>query len=514
MSETAVKAPGAAREGDANRWKALAFIALAQLMVVLDATIVNIALPSAQQDLGISDGNRQWVVTAYALAFGGLLLFGGRIADLWGRKRAFVTGLAGFAVASALGGAAANEAMMFGARALQGVFGALLAPAALSLLAVMFTDAKERAKAFGIYGAIAGGGGAVGLILGGFLTEYLDWRWTFFVNIPFAIVAALGAYFVIREPEGGRNRNPLDIPGVLLSTLGLVALVYGFTRAESEGWSDSLTIGMFVASGVLLLTFVLVEAKVKAPLLPLRVVTERNRGGVYLSLGLAIIAMFGLFLFLTYYLQVVKGYTPVKTGFAFLPMIAGMITGSTQIGTRLMTRVAPRLLMGPGFLVAALGMLLLTRLEIGSSYAAVLLPAMILLGLGMGTAFMPAMSLATLGVEPRDAGVASAMVNTSQQVGGAIGTALLNTIAASATTSYIKDHIASAGSRPQQQLVQLEGMVHGYTSAIWFAVGILVAAAAIAVTLINAGRPNMGPIAGSGSGDGVADEIAVPVVAH
>ncbi|MEU3511062.1 MFS transporter [Streptomyces longwoodensis] len=514
MSETAVKAPGVAREADANRWKALAFIALAQLMVVLDATIVNIALPSAQQDLGISDGNRQWVVTAYALAFGGLLLFGGRIADLWGRKRAFVTGLAGFAVASALGGAAANEAMMFGARALQGVFGALLAPAALSLLAVMFTDAKERAKAFGIYGAIAGGGGAVGLILGGFLTEYLDWRWTFFVNIPFAIVAALGAYFVIREPEGGRNRNPLDIPGVLLSTLGLVALVYGFTRAESEGWSDSLTIGMFVASGVLLLTFVLVESRVKAPLLPLRVVTERNRGGVYLSLGLAIIAMFGLFLFLTYYLQVVKGYTPVKTGFAFLPMIAGMITGSTQIGTRLMTRVAPRLLMGPGFLVAALGMLLLTRLEIGSSYAAVLLPAMILLGLGMGTAFMPAMSLATLGVEPRDAGVASAMVNTSQQVGGAIGTALLNTIAASATTSYIKDHIASAGSRPQQQLVQLEGMVHGYTSAIWFAVGILVAAAAIAVTLINAGRPNLGPIAGSGSGDGVEDQIAVPVVAH
>ncbi|MEU5661196.1 MFS transporter [Streptomyces longwoodensis] len=514
MSETAVKAPGAAREADANRWKALAFIALAQLMVVLDATIVNIALPSAQQDLGISDGNRQWVVTAYALAFGGLLLFGGRIADLWGRKRAFVTGLAGFAVASALGGAAANEAMMFGARALQGVFGALLAPAALSLLAVMFTDAKERAKAFGIYGAIAGGGGAVGLILGGFLTEYLDWRWTFFVNIPFAIVAALGAYFVIREPEGGRNRNPLDIPGVLLSTLGLVALVYGFTRAESEGWSDSLTIGMFVASGVLLIAFVLVESRVKAPLLPLRVVTERNRGGVYLSLGLAIIAMFGLFLFLTYYLQVVKGYTPVKTGFAFLPMIAGMITGSTQIGTRLMTRVAPRLLMGPGFLVAALGMLLLTRLEIGSSYAAVLLPAMILLGLGMGTAFMPAMSLATLGVEPRDAGVASAMVNTSQQVGGAIGTALLNTIAASATTSYIKDHIASAGSRPQQQLVQLEGMVHGYTSAIWFAVGILVAAAAIAVTLINAGRPNMGPIVGSGSGDGVEDEIAVPVVAH
>ncbi|GAA3866507.1 MFS transporter [Streptomyces lacrimifluminis] len=510
MSETAQAVAAKAPTPDSNRWKALTFIALAQLMVVLDATIVNIALPSAQQDLGISDGNRQWVITAYALAFGGLLLFGGRIADIWGRKNTFVTGLIGFAGASALGGAATNEAMLLGSRALQGAFGALLAPAALSLLAVMFTDAKERAKAFGIYGAIAGGGGAVGLILGGFLTEYLDWRWTFFVNIPFAIVAAVGAYYVIREPSGSRNRSPLDVPGVVLSTLGLVSLVYGFTRAESEGWSDSLTIGMFVASVVLLAAFVFVESRVKAPLLPLRVITERNRGGVYLSLGLAIIAMFGLFLFLTYYLQIVKGYSPVKTGFAFLPMIVGMITGSTQIGARLMTRVAPRLLMGPGFLLAALGMLLLTQMEIGSSYAALLLPAMLLLGLGMGTAFMPAMSLATLGVEPRDSGVASAMVNTSQQVGGAIGTALLNTIAASATTSYIADHIGTATSRSQQQLVQLEAMVEGYTSAIWFAVGILVAAASIAFTFINAGRPDMSSV----SGEGAEEELKVPVVAH
>lgn len=495
-----------------NRWKALAFIALAQLMVVLDATIVNIALPSAQQDLGISDGNRQWVITAYALAFGGLLLFGGRVADLWGRKRTFVTGLFGFAAASALGGAATGEAMMLGARALQGVFGALLAPAALSLLAVTFTDAKERAKAFGIYGAIAGGGGAVGLILGGFLTEYLNWRWTFFVNIPFAILAAVGAYFVIREPEGSRNRSPLDIPGVILSTLGLVSLVYGFTHAESDGWGDSVTIGLFIASAVLLAAFVVTEAKVKSPLLPLRVVAERNRGGVYLSLGLAIIAMFGLFLFLTYYLQIVKGYSPVKTGFAFLPMIAGMITGSTQIGARLMTRVAPRLLMGPGFLVAGLGMLLLTQLDIGSSYASLLLPAQLLLGLGMGTAFMPAMSLATHGIEARDAGVASAMVNTSQQVGGAIGTALLNTIAASATTSYITDHAAGATTKPAQQLLQLQGMVHGYTSAIWFAVGILVVSAAIAFTFVNTGRP--GPSTAAASGEGAEDEARVPVVAH
>ncbi|MDX3693145.1 MFS transporter [Streptomyces europaeiscabiei] len=519
MSETVRNAAGSVddphdprNDAHANRWKALVFIALAQLMVVLDATIVNIALPSAQQDLGISDGNRQWVITAYALAFGGLLLFGGRISDLWGRKRTFVTGLIGFAGASALGGAATGEAMMLGARALQGVFGALLAPAALSLLAVMFTDAKERAKAFGIYGAIAGGGGAVGLILGGFLTEYLDWRWTFFVNIPFAVIAAVGAYFVIREPAGGRNRSPLDIPGVILSTLGLVSLVYGFTRAESEGWGDSMTITLFIASAVLLAAFVFVESKVKAPLLPLRVLIERNRGGVYLSLGLAIIAMFGLFLFLTYYLQIVKGYSPVKTGFAFLPMIVGMITGSTQIGTRLMTRVPPRLLMAPGFLVAGLGMLLLTQMEVDSSYAGLLLPAQLLLGLGMGTAFMPAMSLATHGVEPRDAGVASAMVNTSQQVGGAIGTALLNTIAASATTSYIKDHIDAATSKPAAQLVQLQGMVNGYTNAIWFAVAILVASAAIAFTLITTGKPDMTSTAGAG--EGAADEIKVPVIAH
>ncbi|MCX4847394.1 MFS transporter [Streptomyces sp. NBC_00893] len=500
---------------DPSRWKALAFIALAQLMVVLDATIVNIALPHAQTALDISDANKQWVITAYALAFGGLLLFGGRIADLWGRKRTFVVGLIGFALASALGGAAQNQAMLFGSRALQGVFGALLAPAALSLLAVMFTDAKERAKAFGIYGAIAGGGGAVGLILGGFLTQALNWRWTFFVNIPFAIAAAAGAYFVIREPAGSRNRASLDIPGVVLSALGLVSLVYGFTRAESAGWSDGLTIGMFVASAVLLLSFVLIESKVKSPLLPLRVLLDRNRGGVYLSLGLAVIAMFGLFLFLTYYLQVVKGYSPIRTGFAFLPMIAGMITGSTQIGARLMTRVPARKLMGPGFLVAAVGMLLLTQLEIGSSYVGLILPAQLLLGLGMGTAFMPAMSLATHGVEPRDSGVASAMVNTSQQVGGAIGTALLNTIAASAATAYASSHAALGARNPE--LLKLQSMVHGFTGAIWWAVGILVVASAIAVTFINAGRPSAGPAtggSGSGEADGVEDEFKVPVVAH
>ncbi|MFK3979246.1 MFS transporter [Micromonospora sp. NPDC050397] len=496
-------------EANPRRWTALIFISLAQLMVVLDATVVNIALPAAQHDLGISDGNRQWVITAYTLAFGGLLLFGGRIADIAGRKRIFTIGLLGFAAASAIGGLAANTSMLLGARALQGVFGALLAPAALSLLAVTFTEAKERAKAFGVFGAIAGGGGAIGLILGGVLTEYLNWRWALYVNIPFALIAAVGAYLVVRDVPGARNRNKLDIPGVVLATTGLVSLVYGFTRAESDGWTAAWTLGSFVAAVVLLAAFVLVESRVAHPLLPLRVLTERNRAGVYSALGIAIIGMFGLFLFLTYYLQVVKGWSPVVTGLAFLPMIAGMITGSTQIGARLMNRVAPRLLMGPGFLVAALGMLILTQLKVDSSYAGLILPGMILLGLGMGTAFMPAMALGTYGVEARDSGVASAMINTSQQVGGSIGTALLNTVAASATTAYLLDH----GGSPS--LVN-EAAVHGYAVAIWWAVGVLVLAAVITFVMVNAGRQDGGAVANpSGATDDEnAGDIPVPVMMH
>jgi EmrB/QacA subfamily drug resistance transporter len=495
---------------DPKRWKALIFIAIAQLMVVLDATVVNIALPSAQRALHISDGNKQWVVTAYTLAFGGLLLFGGRISDLWGRRNAFIIGLFGFAAASALGGAAANQGMLFGARALQGMFGALLAPAALSLLAVMFTDAKERAKAFGIYGAIAGAGAAVGLILGGVLTQYLNWRWALFVNIAFAVVAAIGALAYIHEPAQGRNRDRLDVPGVVLASAGLVSLVYGFSRAESDGWKAGMTIGLFVAAVVLLAAFAVVEGRVKAPLLPLRVVTERNRGGVYLSLGLAVIAMFGLFLFLTFYLQLVIGYSALKSGFAFLPMVAGMIVGSTQIGARLMLRVRPRYLMAPGFLVAAIGMAILAQIKVDSSYATVLLPGLILMGLGMGTAFMPAMSMATHGVRPADAGVASAMVNTSQQVGGSIGTALLNTLAASATTSWIGSHAKSPADMKSQLFVH-QAAVHGYVVAIWWGMGILLLSAVLAFVLVNADVQNTGEHADGADSD---TDIAVPVIAH
>ncbi|MDI3390786.1 MFS transporter [Streptomyces sp. B-S-A8] len=471
---------------DPRRWKALVFIGLAQLMVVLDGTIVNVALPSVQHDLGMTDSNRQWVITAYALAYGGLLLLGGRVADLWGRKRTFLTGLTGFALASTVGGSAQSELMMFGGRALQGVFGALLVPSALSLLAVMFTDPKERAKAFGIYGAIAGGGGAVGLILGGFLTEYFDWRWTFFVNVPIAVMAALGAYAVIREPTGSRNRSPLDIPGVLLSTLGLGTLVYGFTRTESTGWTETTTLATFAVATVLLLTFVLVEARVGSPLLPLRVLKERNRAGAYVSLGLAFIALFATFLFVTYYLQIVKGFTPLQTGLAFLPASGGMVIGSMQIGARLMLRTAPRLLMAPGFLLAAAGMLLLTRLTPDSSYVLLILPAQLMLGTGLGTALMPGISLATHQVEPRHAGVASAMVTTSQQVGGAVGTTLLNSIAAAATAAYLTAHTAGSGGARH---LQEQALVHGYTRAFrWAAAALVVSALITTVCVTTMGR--------------------------
>ncbi|MDH6118317.1 MFS transporter [Kitasatospora sp. GAS204B] len=495
-------------QADPRRWKALGFIGLAQLMVVLDATIVNIALPSAQRALHFTDANRTWVITAYALAFGGLLLFGGRIADLWGRRRTFITGLIGFAAASAIGGASQSIGMLIGARALQGLFGALLAPAALSLLTVMFTEAKERAKAFGIYGAIAGGGGALGLILGGALTQYLNWRWTFFINVPFAVIAVAGAILVIREPEGTRNRNKLDIPGVLLVSTGLVSLVYGFTKASEDGWSSHTTIGLFIAAAVLLAAFVVVENMVKSPLLPMRVVLDRNRGGAYLSLGLAVIGMFGLFLFLTYYLQNILGYSPVMTGVAFLPMVAGMITGSTQIGARLMNRVPARMLMGPGFVVASVGMLILTQIKVDSSYL-LLLPGLVLMGLGMGTAFMPAMSLATFRVRPQDAGVASAMVNTSQQVGGAIGTALLSTVATSATAAYAKTHVLPTSPKQLQMLETAQAAVHGFSTAIWWSFGLLLLAAAIATALLNGGG-KANHIAASGDGE-VAD---IPVMAH
>lgn len=464
-----------------RRWLALAVIAIAQLMIALDATIVSIALPSAQGALGASDAQRQWVITAYTLAFAGLLLVGGRIADTFGRRRTFVVGLAGFALASAVGGSAGTFAVLLAARASQGAFAALLAPTALSLLAVTFTEPRERARAFAVYGAIAGSGAAIGLLLGGVLTQYFGWRWCLYVNVPIAVATAAGGWRVLSGNAGARSQR-LDLPGVAFATGGLVALVYGCTEAVSSGWSSGRVIGFLVASAVLLSAFVLREARTSAPLLPLRIVLDRNRGGAYLAAAFAIAGMFGAFLFLTYYLQVVLRYSPLQAGLAFLPLTLASQAGSWGIAGVLMPRVPARWIMAPGALTAAAGMLILTQIQVNSGYVTHVLPAEILLGIGIACVMAPAFNVGTRGVDPRQAGVAAATVNAATQIGASLGTALLNTIAASATAAYLIGRIPSAGSVNQ-------GLVHGYAVAAAWAAGVLVLGAITTALLIDAARP-------------------------
>jgi EmrB/QacA subfamily drug resistance transporter len=461
-----------------RRWLILIIIGIAQLMVVLDVTIVNIALPSAQQDLGFSDDDRQWVITAYALAFGSLLLLGGRIADLFGRKWTFIAGLLGFAGASALGGAAQSFDLLVAARALQGAFGALLAPAALSILATTFTNPDERGKAFAVYAAIAGMGGAIGLLLGGALTELLDWRWCLYVSIAFAVPAAIGATRLMHHiPTPSRPR--LDIPGVLTASSGLFALVFGLARAESDGWGDPVTLGFLTASAVLLIGFVALERRVAHPLLPLRVVTDRDRGASFLAIGTASAGLFGLFLFLTFYLQNTKGMTALETGLAFLPLSFSIAPTVAIVTTRLLPRVGPRPLVPIGMVVAGVGMLLLTRIGVDTAYASHVLPSLVLIGVGFGLVVGPSFTTATFGVPPRDSGVASAMINTSQQIGGSIGAALLSTLAASAATDYVTGH----GPTPE---VLRQAAVEGYATAFWWAAGIFAVGAIVCGTLLRA----------------------------
>lgn len=447
-----------------RRWAILAILGLAQLMVVLDATIVNIALPSAQQALDFSNENRQWIVTAYALAFGSLLLLGGRIGDLVGRKTTFIVGLIGFAGASALGGAAQSFGVLVGARALQGAFGALLAPAALSLLTTTFTDPKERNTAFGVFGAIAGSGAAVGLLLGGVLTEYLSWRWCLYVNLVFAVAAAIGAWTLFHN-QLPADKPRLDVPGTITASLGLFALVYGFSHAETAGWSAPVTLAALGAAVVSLTGFVLLQRRVAHPLLPLHIVLDRTRGGSYLALALAGAGVFGVFLFLTYYLQQNLGFSPIKTGLAFLPMTATIMVTATVATTKLVPRLGARPMVVTGMALGTAGMVFLAQLGVGSSYTSGVLPALLFLGPGLGLIFATCINSATAGVDAKDAGVASATVNTMQQVGGSIGTALLSTLAANASTSYLSGRVPSPA-------VLAQASIHSYTTVFWWASGI------------------------------------------
>jgi EmrB/QacA subfamily drug resistance transporter len=467
-----------------RRWWILAVLASAQLMVALDATVVSIALPHAQAALHFSSADRQWIVTAYALAFGSLLLLGGRLADVYGRRRLFGVGVAGFAAVSAAGGAAQSFAMLVTARAAQGAFGALLAPAALSLLTTTFSQPDERRRAFGIYGGIAAAGATAGLLVGGALTQYLSWRWTMFVNVAIAGLVITGAA-VFLSPRIAEARQRVDRAGAVLGGLGLFAVVYGFahaaTQSGSAGWTDPQTIGSITAGIALLIAFVIAERRVACPLLPLRVVLDRNRGGAYGAMLLASIGLFGVFLFLTYYLETIQGYSPVRTGLAFLPLTVTVLFSAGVSSTVLLPRVSPRLLIPAGLLLAAAGMALLTLIGLHSGYAWPVLPSLLLIGLGLGLVFAPGYSLGTSGVTEEDAGVASATINVSQQIGASIGTALLNSIATGAAASFITAR--AAGAAPSRVLVA-QAAVHSYTVAFWVGAAILaVAALAIAPVL-------------------------------
>jgi EmrB/QacA subfamily drug resistance transporter len=474
---------------DPNRWRALMVIAIAQLMVVLDASIVNIALPSIQADLGITDANRQWVVTAYTLAFGGLLLLGGRISDFWGRTRAFMTGLLGFAGASAIGGLSVNQEMLFSARALQGVFAALLAPAALSLITTTFSDSKERAKAFGVYGGLSAGGAAIGLILGGLLTQYASWHWTLLVNVPIAIAAFMLAIPNVKESKASGDTR-YDIPGAITSTLGLVSLVYGITQAGELGWSDQTTLMWFGAAIALLAAFFVIESRTSHPLLPMNILLNRNRGASYLTSFIVGAGLFGMFLFLAYFFQGILQYSPIKAGLLFLPFSVG-VGISAGIASQALPRFGPRYVSFIGLIMATAGMLLLTQLEPTSAYVSDILPALMVLSLGMGLVFVPISATALFGVGNHDAGVASAVLNTAQQIGGALGTAFLNTIAVTATANYFVDNMidpadpANAGAMPV-------ALTEGFTTAFTWSAGFMILGALIWVFMINANKDTLG----------------------
>ena len=453
---TSLSTPPEATTADPRRWKALIVIAIAQLMVVLDASIVNIALPSIQVDLGFSDADRQWVVTAYTLAFGGLLLLGGRIADYSGRKRVFIIGLGGFAFASFLGGISTSAWQLLAARGLQGLFAALLAPAALSLI-------------------------SIGLVLGGILTEYASWHWTLLVNVPIAIIAVLLAIPYVRESRATGNTK-YDIPGAITATLGLVSLVYGITQATTAGWNGTTTLTFMGIGIALLVVFMFIESRSSHPLLPIRILANRNRGGAYLASFFVGVGLFAMFLFLTFFFQGVLGYSPLKSGLLFLPFSAGVVV-SAGVASQLLPRFGPRWVTFGGFCLAVTGMLWLVTLTPSSTYAPNILPALIILSLGMGLIFVPLSATALFGAGNHDAGVASAVLNTSQQIGGSIGVAFLNTIAASATTAYV---VANGLEGPNP-----DALVAGFASGFAWGAGILAFAGVIWVVLVRMTKQDM-----------------------
>jgi EmrB/QacA subfamily drug resistance transporter len=474
-----------------RRWWALGVLSITQLMVALDATVINIALPHAQLDLHFSLANRQWLITAYALSFGSLLLIGGRLSDMWGRRTSLYVGLAGFALASALGGWAHNFATLVTARAVQGVFGAVLAPAALAALSSTFREPQERAKAFSIYGAIGASGAAIGLLLGGALTQWASWRWCLFINLFFAAIAILGVTFFVAggKREDGAN---LDVFGTLLGSAGLFFVVYGFAHAVNTGWGNDITWGSLVIGVGLLVAFVRWQQRSKNPLLPIRLLINRVRGGSLVALFLTSIGIFGISLFLAYYLQGTLGYSPLRTGVAFLPLVAAIALSAFIASARLLGVSGPRPLVPTGMLLSMMGMVLFTKLTPNADYFSNVLPGLVVTGLGLGLIFAPAIASATAGVRPSDVGAASALVNTTQQIGGSMGLALLNTIAVSVTARSNRVPVPISSQFSQRVAVHHAAVLatlHGYAVAFWWAAVFFGAGAILTFGLLESGVP-------------------------
>ncbi len=431
---------------------ALLVIASCQLMVVLDITIVNIALPHIQSSLDFSTTSLAWVVNAYTLTFGGLLLLGGRAGDILGRRRVFIFGVLLFALASFLGGFAQNEAQLLAARALQGVGGAIASPTALSLITTTFPEGPARNRAFGVFAAVSAGGGAIGLLAGGMLVEWLNWRWVFFVNVPIALIIVLLTPRHINESE--RHPGNFDLLGALTSTLGMVALVYGFIRAAQEGWRDPVTLGSFAAAVVLLASFIMVERRSSQPITPLHMFADRNRAGTYgIMLSLAA-AIFGMFFFLTLFVQNVLGFSPLMAGLAFLPVSAVIAVGA-GLASQLLPRFGPKPFMVTGAILAAIGLGWLTQTDIHSTYLGSILGPMLIFSLGMGMQFVSLTLMAVSGVAPAETGAASGLLNATQQVGGSLGLSILVTVFGTASRNEAEDQIGDfmANATPAERLM-------------------------------------------------------------
>ncbi len=459
---------------ETNPWIVLVLICIAQFMVVLDSTVTNVALPSIQKDLGLTEANLQWIINAYTLVFGGFLLLGGRLGDLLGRKRLFLVGLVIFTFASLMNGLSTSEGMLIGFRALQGLGAALISPAALSIISTTFEEGAERAKALAVWAAIAIGGAAFGLILGGALVEWFSWPWIFFINVPIGIAAFVLSLRLVPESRDEQAPANYDIAGAVTVTGGLMALVYAIVKAETDGWTSSTTVGFFVLSALLLASFVVIESRSKAPLVRLSIFRIRSLTTANITMFLAMSAMFAMFFFNTLYIQRVLGYSPLQAGFAFLPFTAGIMV-SAGLASNFAPKVGVRPVAAIGMVLTAAGLLLLTQIPVNGSYVANVLPAMILTSLGMGAVFMPLTLVATTGLDNKDQGLASGLFNTSQQIGGALGLAVLSTIAAGRTKAAAAGGASSA-----------EALVHGFHWAYGGAAVIVVAALIVLLTRLRA----------------------------